>query len=154
MSDVVRIWLEISHNAAFRCGGWAFVIADGDGRLGAVGGERTASPERIALAGLADVLKTAPATASLQIHSAAKLVVGVPRRLDGSGEPPAEDLELWAPIATALKTRAVRFVPAENRPRSPTAFAVAWSELARDKAKAGGAFRAIIPKPNLAKAGV
>ena len=37
-------------------------------------------------------------------------------------------------------------------PRTPTAFAAAWAELAMDKAKATGPFAAAIPKTNLAKA--
>jgi hypothetical protein len=47
----------------------------------------------------------------------------------------------------------VSFVAAKPEPRSPTAFAAAWAELARDKAKMTGAFSAPIPRTNLAKAG-
>jgi hypothetical protein len=43
---------------------------------------------------------------------------------------------------------------AEPAPGTPTAFAAAWADLARDRAKDKGAFTAAIPKPNLAKAGV
>jgi hypothetical protein len=37
---------------------------------------------------------------------------------------------------------------------TPTPFAAAWAEFARDRAKDKGAFTAAIPKQNLAKAGV
>ena len=47
-----RIWGETAHNAALRCGGWAYVRAEGAALSGAAGGERTSSPERMALAGL------------------------------------------------------------------------------------------------------
>jgi hypothetical protein len=154
MSDItIRIWVETSYNTAFRCGGWAFVAAEGRAMTGAAGGERTPSPERIALAGLAEALKGHPAGAALEIHSADPYVIRAPRRIAGVGEPPSEDLEFWAQITTGLKDRAARFLPAANQPRTPTAFATAWAELARDKAKNTGAFRAAIPKTNLAKAG-
>jgi ribonuclease HI len=153
MSDI-RIWVETNHHAPFRCGGWAFVLAEGRALSGVAGGERTGSPERIALAGLAEALKGLPAGVGVEIYSTSPLVVGAQRRMADADNPPTDDLDLWAPIIAALKGRAVRFVPATSQPRTPVAFAAAWAELARDKAKNAGAFRAVIPKPNLAKAGV
>ena len=154
MSTTVRIWVETSYNTAFRCGGWAFVSAEGTALAGAAGGERTPSPERIALAGLAEALKGLPPKAGVEVRSGDPLVIAAHRRLAGGGEAPSEDLELWAQISTALKGRPARFAAAANERRTPTAFAVAWAELGRDKAKNAGAFRASIPKTNLAKAGV
>ena len=154
MADLIRIWIEISHNAAFRTGGWAFVLAEGSACSGAAGGERTGSPERIALAGLTQALKGAPTGMAVEILSSAPLVRGAARRLDVAAEPPSDDLELWAQLATALRGRTARFAVAANAPRTPTGFAIAWAELARDKAKTAGSFRAAIPKLNLSKAGV
>lgn len=152
MSGIVRIWVETSHQPAFRSGGWAYVLAEGTALLGAAGGERTESAERIALAGLAEALKAAPARVDIEVFSANPLIVATPRRLsaEAPGGPPGEDLELWAQLVTALKDRSARFAAARNAPRTPTAFAAAWAELARDKGKIRP-FRAAIPKANLAK---
>lgn len=154
MADIVRIWVETSHHAAFRSAGWAFVRRDADGLSGAAGGERHVTPERAVLAGLAEALKSLPAGAAVEVHTASADLAALPARIAGftAGEdPPSEDLDLWAQLATALKS--VRILPAANRPGTPSAFATAWAELARDKAKATGPFRSPIPKPNLAKAG-
>lgn len=35
MSDIIRIWIETTHNSAFRSGGWAYVLAEGRALLGA-----------------------------------------------------------------------------------------------------------------------
>jgi hypothetical protein len=155
MADHFRIWIEINHHAAFRSGGWAYVVAEGSALTGAAGGERSGSAERIALAGLVEALKGVPPGARIEVLSASPSVIAASRRLtaQGAAEPPSEDLELWAQLSTALKGRAARFAAAVNAPRTPTAFAAAWAELARDKTKTS-AFRAAIPKTNLAKAGV
>ena len=58
---------------------------------------------------------------------------------------------LWAQLATALKGRTVTLGTSEPSVGSPAAFAQAWADLARDKAKAAGPFASAIPKPNLAK---
>jgi ribonuclease HI len=157
MSDIIRLWVEISHHSAFRSGGWGYVRAEGRALTGAAGGERTPSPDRIALAALLAALKDLPPNAAVEVHSATARIAGAGRRvaeLEAGGEPPAEDLELWAQLSAALKAHPARFAAAANQLRTPTAFAAAWAELARDKAKAAGAFRAAIPKTNLAKAGV
>ena len=154
MADIIQIWVEISHHAAFRCGGWAFVRKDAEGLSGAAGGDRSVTPERAVLAGLAQALHGLPAGEAVEVRSSSPQIAALPARIAGftSGEePPSENLDLWAQLTTALK--AVRIGRAENRPGTPTAFATAWAELARDKAKATGPFRSPIPKPNLAKAG-
>jgi len=154
MADPIRIWLETDHQAAFRAGGWAFVLAEGRALSGAAGGERSASPERIALAGVVAAMRDVPAGAAVELSSASRAVLMVPHRLAAAADdPPTEDLELWAQVSTALKGRSVRFAPTANAPKTPTAFAAAWAELARDKAKRAP-FQAPIPKVNLAKAGV
>jgi hypothetical protein len=88
--------------------------------------------------------------------SATRGVAGAGRRvaeLETGGETSPEDLALWAQLAAALKGRQIRFAAETTRPRTPSAFAAAWAELARDKAKTRP-FRAAIPKVNLAQAGV
>lgn len=155
MADTVRIWVETSHHAAFRCGGWAFVRKDASGLSGAAGGDRSVTPERAMLTGLAEALKGLPAGAAVEVQTSNGQIAALPGRIAGFGsgeEPPSENLDLWAQLTTALKT--VRILPVGNRPGTPPAFAAAWAELARDKAKATGPFRSAIPKPNLLKAGV
>jgi ribonuclease HI len=156
MTDIIRIWIETTHNTAFRSGGWAYVLAEGRALLGAAGGERTPGPERVALAGLVEALKAAPAGMTVEIQSASPLVIGAQRRLAAAvaGEPPQDDLDLWAQLTTALKGRTASFAKIASAPKTPTSFAAAWADLARDKVKNGGAFRASIPKANLIKAGV
>lgn len=153
MSDIIRIWIETTHNSAFRSGGWAYVLAEGRALLGAAGGERTASPERVALAGLVEALKAAPAGFRVEIQSASSLVIAARSRMI-STDPPVEDLDLWAQLTTVLTGRPASFARIPSTPKTPTAFAAAWADLARDKVKNGGAFRASIPKANLIKAGV
>ena len=154
MAESIQIWVEASHHAAFRCGGWAFVRKDAEGLSGAAGGDRSVTPERAVLAGLEQALKGLPAGASVEVHTSSPQIAALPGRIAGftsGSEPPTENLDLWAQLTTALKS--VRIGRAGNRPGTPTAFAAAWAELARDKAKATGPFRSPIPKPNLAKAG-
>ena len=150
MADTICIWVETSHHTAFRCAGWAFVRRDADGLTGAAGGERHVTPDRALLSGLAQALKGLPAGAAVEVRTGNRQIAALPHRIASftTGEdPPTEDLDLWAQLSTALG--AVRILPAPTN-----AFAAAWAELARDKAKATGAFRSAIPKPNLAKAGV
>jgi hypothetical protein len=149
----IRIWLEIDHQAAFRAGGWAYVLAEGTALSGAAGGDRAATAEQSGLAVLIEAVKGAPAGSSVEVRSASAAVLAIFRRLADAGHAPDADLDLWAQLSTTLKVRSVRFAPAAAAPRTPGAFAAAWAELARDKAKTRP-FRAAIPKVNLAKAGV
>ena len=153
MAHPFRLWLEIEHQPAFRSGGWAYVLAEGRAVSGAAGGDRAASAEAIALAGLIAALGAAPAGAAVTLMSASPSVAAALRRLNGQGEAPSEDLALWAALTTAVKAHILSTAPATRTPRTPTAFAAAWAELARDKAKTRP-FRAAIPKSNLAQAGV
>jgi hypothetical protein len=154
MAETIQIWVEISHHAAFRCGGWAFVRRDAEGVGGAAGGSRAVTPERAVLAGLVEALSGLPSGAAATVQTSSAQIAALPARIAGftSGqESPVDDLDLWAQLTTALKSVQIR--PATNRPGTPTAFALAWAELARDKAKATGPFQSPLPKPNLAKAG-
>lgn len=154
-SPTVRIWTAASHHSAFRCGGWAFVREAGGGLTGAAGGDRYVTAERMELAGLAAALGDLPKGAvSLTIHTTSARLARAGGLIAGTApeeDAPSEDLDLWARIVTAAKGRTVRLVRVAADPRTPVAFAVAWADLARDKAKAAGAFSSAIPKPNLAK---
>jgi len=155
MTEPLRIWIRASHHPAFRVGGWAWVRAAGAETSGQAGGARNVTAGRTSLAGLAAALKDLPAgpvALDLADPTLARAV-----RTIAAGQPfaedqaPSEDLDLWAQLATALKDRAVTLGTSQPSAGSPAAFAQAWADLARDKAKAAGPFAAAIPKPNLAK---
>ncbi|WP_332766024.1 hypothetical protein [Phenylobacterium sp.] len=150
--STIRLWTLSSHHSAFRVGGWAHLRQTTDGLAGAAGGARQITPERTALAGLAAALKDLP-PGDLAVHADSPIVLGPIRAmiLGEAAAPPETDLDLWAQVQTALKGRAVAFVRAPVTPNTPQAFAAAWAELARDKAKTHGPFTHPIPKPNLAK---
>ena len=149
------IWIQTSYHEAFKCGGWAYVRSHDKAASGQAGGERYTSPERMALAALLAALKDLPKGAlAVQIdngavaRTAALIAAGRPPQGD---EAPAENLNLWAALTAALAGRQPAFAIAGPSKASPTGFAAAWAELARDKANAQGAFVSAIPKPNLAK---
>lgn len=149
------IWIQTSYHEAFKCGGWAYVRSHDKAASGQAGGERYTSPERMALAALMAALKDLPKGAvAIQIdnavvaRTAALIAAG---RAPQGDEAPAENLDLWAALPAALAGRQPAFAIAAPSKASPTGFAAAWAELARDKANAQGAFVSAIPKPNLAK---
>jgi len=149
------IWIQTSYHDAFKCGGWAYVRSHDKAASGQAGGERYTSPERMALTALLAALKDLPKGAvSIQIDNAA---VARTAALIAAGRPPQDDkaptdnLDLWAALTAALAGRQPAFAIAAPSKASPTGFAAAWAELARDKANAQGAFVSAIPKPNLAK---
>ena len=157
MTAPLHIWLEVSHHAPFRMGGWAYVRADGaavtgQAVVGQAGGDRRVDAERAALIGLLAALKeTAPARPT-RLHTASPLVAAIPARLAAAkagDDPPTENLDLWAQAMKALADGAVRIDRAA--PGGLAAFAAAWAEFARDKARDKGPFISPIPKPNLAK---
>ena len=157
MAVPMRIWLEVSHHQAFRVGGWAYVRADAGVLTGFAGGERQTTAERTCLAGLAAALRDLPAGASVDLAASSPDVLAIPRRLaaaEAGEDPPADNLDLWAQVQTALRRAAVTLRRADPAPRTPSAFTAAWADFARDRAKDKGAFTAPIPKVNLAKAGV
>ena len=157
MQAATRIWLEISHHRTFRIGGWAFVRLETGQLSGTAGGERQIDAERIGLAGLAAALRNLSAGASIELLTSSPTLLAIPRRLtaaEAAEDPPTDNLDLWSQIATALARVAVVARHSERAPGSPTAFAAAWADLARDRAKDKGAFESQIPKPNLAKVGL
>lgn len=150
-----RIWIQTSHHAAFKCGGWAYVRAAGREVAGQAGGDRYTTPDRMALTALLAALKDlAREPVAIQLdngavaRSAALIAAGRPPQGDDA---PTEDLDLWAQLTAALAGGSPSFAIAGPAKTSPTGFAAAWAELARDKANAQGAFASAIPKPNLAK---
>ncbi|MFN4178098.1 hypothetical protein [Phenylobacterium sp.] len=154
MSDPIRVWLAVAYAAPFRVGGWAFVRRDAAGLAGLAAGERRLSGGRAPLLALAAALKDLPKGAEVELVTSDAGVAATPRILapQPGEEPPTEDLDLWAQLSTALKERGVRIVREAPQPGRPLAFAAAWAEQARERAK-NGPFAFAIPKPNLARSG-
>jgi hypothetical protein len=153
----IRIWLEASHLGALRIGGWAFLRQDAQGLRGMAGGERTIDAERQGVAAFNDVLADLPDGAVVALTSASPLLLAIPGRIakaHAGEDAPTENLDLWAKAAGHLRRLTLTVRRADPTPNSPTAFTAAWAERARDHARAKGAFKSPIPKPNLAKAGV
>lgn len=156
MNAPTAVWIELSHHAAFRVGGWACVRREPDGALsGYAGGERRVASERTALLALLAALRDVRGPA--RVLTAAPLIAAIPVRIAAAqaGEDrPSEDLDLWAQAMTALAGAGGGVVIARAAPGDRTsAFAAAWAELGRDRAKDKGPFVSAIPKPNLAKSG-
>jgi hypothetical protein len=157
MPAPVRIWLEVAHHAPFRIGGWAQLRQIAGVMSGTAGGERQIDPERNALQGFAAALAGLPPGAAVELHAASPLVLAIPARIaaaEAGQDPPADNLDLWAKAAIALKPIDLALRPAEPTAPGPTGFTAAWAEFAQGRAKDRGAFSAPIPKGNLAKAGV
>jgi hypothetical protein len=137
----IALWIHGTCNPALRCGGWAWVRQIGAGLAGSdlagsAGGDRgVTDPVPMVLAALASALADLPKTASgpLTIHAQSAAAAQAVR------------------AALAQLSRPASVAVAQPEPRTPAAFAGAWAELARDKAKATGAFSNPIPKTNLAK---
>lgn len=157
MTAPVRIWLEVAHHAGFRVGGWAFVRLNARVVTGTAGGERAIDLERTILAAFVAALADLPQGASVELRTSSPQLLAIPRRIaaaEAGENPPEENLDRWAQASTALRRVRLVVEAAERLPDSPAAFAAAWADLARDRAKDRGAFSAAIPKPNLAKSGV
>jgi ribonuclease HI len=153
MAEPIQIWTCAAFHPAFRCGGWAGVRLVQGQVSGVAGGERNTTASRMALAGMVAALRDLPAGATtISVQSNSPDLAAFADLLAGAeAEPPTEDLDLWAQIATAAKGRRLTLVRMPIKPETPLAFAAAWADLARDKAKDRGAFTTPIPKPNLAK---
>lgn len=157
MPAPVRIWLEVAHHPAFRVGGFAFLRQAAGEVSGTAGGERRIDAERAGLAALIAALSGLPGGAEVELHTSSAQLLAIPRRIaaaEAGEDAPADNLDLWAQARTAFQRLRLVMRPAAPAPRTPSAFAAAWAELGRDRAKDKGAFTAAIPKPNLAKAGV
>jgi hypothetical protein len=154
---LVRIWLEIAHHGAFRIGGWAFVRVRDGAVSGAAGGARRLDLEQTALRAIAAALSGLSPGDPVQLQTSSPAALAIPGRIaeaEAGAAPPTENLELWVKAAAALRRPGLVISPAIAVPRTPTAFAAAWADLACDRAKTKGEFTAPIPKHNLAKAGV
>jgi hypothetical protein len=151
-----RLWIETTHHAAFRYGGWAY-LRDADGAVsGMAGGERNITAGRLELSGLIAALTRLPAGAVAQVRTSNPALIAILRLIaspppPGSPDAPAEDLDLWAQLMTAASGRALTVQAALRAPQTPAAFLAAWAEVGQDKAKSAGRFAAAIPKSNLAK---
>ena len=151
----VKIWTAACHHAAFRCGGWAYVREGAPELTGAAGGDRNATLEQMAFAGLAAALKTLPkAATAVEIRTPHTELVGLSAYLKSRTTPDNLSPEVegsWSTILLLAASRPIRIVYDQPVAKTPIAFVLAWADLARDKAKAGGHFLSPIPKPNLAK---
>lgn len=149
--STVRIWIAAAHDAAHLNGGWAFVRA-GTGVYGAAGGDRRTTRARTALSGFIASLKDVPEEASLAVVAPRTDAMVLHQFLKPPKDAPTEDLELRATLAGALNGRTWTLALGDPDALTPFTFAVAWADMASEKAKLGGAFVAAIPKTNLAKA--
>jgi ribonuclease HI len=152
MAAPIRLWIETTHHAAFRYGGWAYAREVGGAVTGMAGGERNITTGRLELAGLVAALNGLPVGAAVAVRTASPgLIAALRTVLSPPEEAPTEDLDLWAQLMTACKGRAVTVQAAPRAPQTPAAFLAAWAEVGQDKAKVAGRFSAAIPKSNLAK---
>jgi len=151
----VKIWTAAVYHAAFRCGGWAYVREGAPELAGAAGGDRNTTLEQMAFAGLAAALKTLPkAVTPVEVHTPHTELVGLSDHLKTRTMPKdlsTEVLGAWQTIVHLAAARPIQIVYDPPLAKTPLAFALAWADLARDKAKASGHFISPIPKPNLAK---
>lgn len=154
----LRLWTCADHHTAFRCGGWAWVRADGAELAGQAGGARNTTAGRNRLEGLSAALAALPQGA-VEIFTAdadlARALTALPRIAaagwtDAKGQP-LPDQDLWQAVAARLSQRPYTAAHTPAAPATPMAFAAAWADLARDRAKDRGPFASPIPKPNLAK---
>ena len=146
-----RLWIAASHDAAHRNGGWAFVRADTEA-VGRAGGERRTTRARMSLAGFLSALKDVPAGAALAVVAPRPDALVLHTLLKPPADPPADDLDLRAALTKVLTGRAWTLAVGDPTAVTPTAFVIAWADMASEKAKASGAFENAIPKTNLAKA--
>jgi hypothetical protein len=158
MSALTQVWIEITHHAAFRYGGWAYARRMDGAVTGYAGGERNLTVQRLALMALIASASGLASGAGLKVQTSAPLVASVLRLITdppapGSEDAPTEDLDLWAQLQGLLKGRAVTVQLVKRAPNTASAFLGAWAEVGQDKAKASasGRFSAAIPKPNMAK---
>ena len=159
MTQPVRLWIETTHHAAFRYGGWGIVREQGGAVSGQAGGERNLTAARIDLMALIAALQGLAPAAAVTISSSSPGVVAAVRILAappaaGSEGASAEHLDLWAQVLKLSAGRTVTVRPAQRTPATPAAFCFAWAEVGQDKAKGKGRFSAAIPRPNLSKLGL
>ena len=151
MTETVRLWTAAAYDKAYLCGGWASVRRVGVEPSGFAGGEQRTTNRRMLLTGLVAGLRGLPPTAAVRIETDAAEAKILASILTGVVAGPEDDLDLWAPILTACRGHAVTVATATAGRDTPFAFATAWAELSRDKAKSKGAFTAVIPRTNVAQ---
>lgn len=144
----LRIWTHGACNPHGGHGGWAYVIVQGAVVRGEAGGLRDSTPHRMAMTAVIKALEAVGAG-----PEAAMVVSSDPSIVAGAAPEPGQDTDLWRQLAVALTARPTKLGPAAARaePKSAAGFVQAWSAFAVDKVKAGGPFRAPIPRPNLQK---
>jgi len=153
--SAIRLWIETTHHAAFRYGGWAY-LREVDGAVtGYAGGERSLAAGRLELTALIAMLTSLPQGA-VTVKTANASLLAVLRLVanplsPGAEGAPSEDLDLWAQLLTAAKGRTFTLQTAPAAPQAPAAFLGAWAEVGQNKAKGVGRFSAMIPKVNVAK---
>ena len=150
----IHLWFHATYAEPYKAGGWAWAKTMGGDLSGAAGGEKLVSFERVELLGLLNATPGLPALEPLILHTAnARLaVLNALLSPEGAGEgAPETDLDLWARLTTALGKRPVQVRIGKPAPNTALGFVQAWADLGKDRAK-GGAFKAAIPKPNLARA--
>lgn len=146
----MKLWIAASDDATWRNGGWAFVRAGGE-VSGWAGGDRRTTRARMALTALALALKDLPPGVGPAVVAARPDALVLHTLAKPPAEPPTDDLDLRAELQKLLAGRLWTLAAGDPKAIPALGFAAAWSDLAADKAKAGGAFRNAIPKPNLAK---
>ena len=151
MTNIVRLWTSTAFDRNYLCGGWASLRLIGADAAGFAGGDRRTTDRRMLLAGLAAGMRGAPAAAAIRLESDSADARTLAAILAGDCPGPEDDLDLWAPILAACRGRALTVSVAAPNPDTPIAFAAAWAELSRNKAKAKGAFTAAIPRTNVAQ---
>jgi hypothetical protein len=151
MTEMVRLWTSAAFDDAYLCGGWAAVRLVGTEPAGFAGGERRTTARRMLLTSLGAGLRGIPAAGAVRIETESADAKDLAAILSGSAPGPEDDLDLWAPILTACRGRTVTVAAASLGPDTPVAFAGAWAELSRDKAKMKGPFTAAIPRANVAQ---
>jgi hypothetical protein len=148
----IRLWIETTHHAAFRYGGWAYARDIDGGVTGMAGGERNITAGRLELAGLVAGFNGLPLAAPVVVKTSNPALLAALRTISSPpADAPTEDLDLWAQLMTAARGRVLTLHAAPRAPQTPAAFLAAWAEVGQDKAKAAGRFSAAIPKSNLAK---
>lgn len=164
MTDTITLWTDGVCTDSRGFGGWAYVRTWRGEARGVAGGERQAVTARMELTAVVRALaelEGMPAAAPVTVCSDSALVITGAASLAAwkaagwvtdTGEPVAHR-DLWEKIAGVVLARPVTFTRVTATPsgKEPAGFVAAWSDFAREKCKAAGAFTSPIPKPNLAK---
>lgn len=115
------------------------------------GGDRRTTRARMTLSGFLQALKDVPAGPALSVVAPRADALTLHTLLKPPAEPPEGDADLRAALQAALAGQDWRLAVGDPAAATPLQFAVAWADLASEKAKMGGGFNSAIPKTNLAK---